>query len=47
MGENRAQAEALCCRTKPRDGVGDQIGYLRLRLAPTARGVNHLRHNIR
>jgi len=25
---------------KPRDGMGDQIGYLRLTLAPTGRGVN-------
>jgi hypothetical protein len=36
--ENRA--EALVCLVKPRIGVGDQIGYLRLRLARAEQGVN-------
>ncbi len=39
-GVGRGRAGALGCLTKPRVGVGDQIGYLRLRLAPDARDVN-------
>ena len=34
------QAGALGCATKPRDGVGDQIGYLGLRVAPSSPAVN-------
>jgi hypothetical protein len=36
----QCRAEALGCLRKPRDGYGDQIGYLRLRVAPTGRDVN-------
>lgn len=39
-GEGRGRAEALGWLRKPRDGVGDQIGYLGLTVAPTGRGVN-------
>jgi hypothetical protein len=36
----RTRAEALSCLAKPRDGMGDQIGYLRLRLARAKQRVN-------
>ena len=39
-GVGRDQAVALGWLRKPRDGVGDQIGYLRLRVAPAAERVN-------
>jgi hypothetical protein len=37
---SEGRAEALGCLAEPRDGVGDQIRYLRLRVAPTAHRVN-------
>ena len=43
QGVGRGRAEALGWLRKPRDGVGDQIGYLGLTVAPTGRGVNPLR----
>jgi hypothetical protein len=39
-GAVKTRAEALVCLAKPRDGVGYQIGYLRLRLARVGQGVN-------
>jgi hypothetical protein len=36
----RGRAVPLGWLWKPRDGVGDQIGYLGLRVARTTRGVN-------
>jgi len=39
-GVGRDQAVALGWLRKPRDGVGDQIGYLGLTLAPTGLYVN-------
>ena len=39
-GVGRGRAEALGWLRKPRDGVGDQIGYLGLTVAPTGRDVN-------
>ena len=39
-GAVESRAEALGWVAKPRDGVGDQIGYLRLRVARTGQGVN-------
>ena len=39
-GVGRNRAEALGWLRKPRDGVGDQIGYLGLRVAPMLSGVN-------
>ena len=34
------RADALGCLAGPRDGVGDQVRYLRLRVAPAGAGVN-------
>jgi hypothetical protein len=42
-GARRGRAVVPGWLRKPRDGVGDQIGYLGLTLAPTGRGVNPLR----
>ena len=39
-GAVESRAEALGWVAKPRVGVGDQIGYLRLRVARTRQGVN-------
>ena len=39
-GVGRGRAVVPGWLRKPRDGMGDQIGYLRLTLAPTGRGVN-------
>jgi hypothetical protein len=39
-GARQSRAEALGWVAKPRDGMGDQIGYLRLRVARAAKGVN-------
>lgn len=39
-GVGRGRAVALGWLRKPRDGDGDQIGYLRLTVAPTGRDVN-------